>query len=842
MNPLHKHLASDLEKKLQQHSIVVFYDPRREFEEFVDELPSTGEAPPGLQRVRVGELPVYLGRYRDSFFGLRSAVEGVTSPARPEPTLLYLAGVSWKQGGTPLLELERAGTHWTPVLRQHARHALQKRFSEGEIDGLLAAEALRYRDVARVLEQAESGGRASVLKTFYPSQPPEVLLATWLTEPGRDGDLESKGAAPELRALITTRLGMPAPEDTPLAHLRDRTLRYVLVNEFRSDLVGPAPPSMNSVMAPPTVVQLERTREVATALRRSHADRYPAMADRVEAEFRVCEAGVRPEALGRIDTFRCEEAMLLTWCAGLVADGRFAEALGTVEERTRSFWTDHDMRRRDQWELVRSLAELGREVERVRAELPRSAAPPTEWIAGYARAWHRVDGLHSQTEARVSGLDEEPECEEALGRTRLAYEDLMEVMARGFTGALATAGWTVEGALRQTAIYDRFVTRTAGRTAYFMVDALRFEKGDALAKLLPEALDLQLQPAVASLPSITPVGMASLLPGAGGDFNIVEQKKVMGAVGGAALGDVGPRMGYFRTRVPDLVELTLGDVLKDSGKKLTTRLGSAPLVLVRSGEIDHSGENDDDFFAPAIMDMMVRNLSRAIRKLGRAGIDRFVVTADHGYLFSRRKDEDMRLDPPVGHKVELHRRCWIGRAGTPPPGAVRVTGAELGYETDLEFIFPRGAAVFRSGGGLSYHHGGPSLQELVVPVLTFRLPVAVAPVTAGVKVQIEGVPDRVTNRIFSVRLRVSGDLFSEEAIPLRVVLLCGVEQVGQAGMAVGGELDAGTSVVRVKPGAEVNVGMRLAKDTVEKLDLVVLDPNSDAELGRAKDIPVRLGI
>ncbi len=61
-----------------------------------------------------------------------------------------------------------------------------------------------------------------------------------------------------------------------------------------------------------------------------------------------------------------------------------------------------------------------------------------------------------------------------------------------------------------------------------------------------------------------------------------------------------------------------------------------------------------------------------------------------------------------------------GRGGTTPPGTVRVSGAELGYDTDLDFVFPTGLGVFKAGGGLSYHHGGISLQEMVIPVLTFQ--------------------------------------------------------------------------------------------------------------------------
>jgi hypothetical protein len=36
-------------------------------------------------------------------------------------------------------------------------------------------------------------------------------------------------------------------------------------------------------------------------------------------------------------------------------------------------------------------------------------------------------------------------------------------------------------------------------------------------------------------------------------------------------------------------------------------------------------------------------------------------------------------------------------------------------------IFPTGLGVFKAGGGLSFHHGGFSLQELAIPVISLRM-------------------------------------------------------------------------------------------------------------------------
>src|SRR5262249_43348868 len=157
------------------------------------------------------------------------------------------------------------------------------------------------------------------------------------------------------------------------------------------------------------------------------------------------------------------------------------------------------------------------------------------------------------------------------------------------------------------------------------------------------------------------------------------------------------------------------------------------------------------------MDTIIGNLARAVKKLAHVGIANFVMTADHGHQFSIRKDEDMRTDNPRGETVDLHRRCWIGHGGTTPPAALRVTGADLGYDTALDFVFPTGLGVFKAGGGLSFHHGSFSMQELVIPVVRCCLPARDTQVPTGKRVQLGGVPETLTNRTFGVRVLAVAD-------------------------------------------------------------------------------------
>ena len=73
-NTFHKYVATQLLRDIQKRAVVVFYDPRREFEAFIDELPPL--APPegrgGLPRVWVDSKQTHLVRFDGSFFALKA--------------------------------------------------------------------------------------------------------------------------------------------------------------------------------------------------------------------------------------------------------------------------------------------------------------------------------------------------------------------------------------------------------------------------------------------------------------------------------------------------------------------------------------------------------------------------------------------------------------------------------------------------------------------------------------------------------------------------------------------------------------------------------------------------
>jgi len=844
MHAFHDYLCEHLEEYLEKRSVVVFYDPRSEFKPFFDRdlEPIEGGV---LPRVMIGNREVFLARYDGSFFGLRAAVEPVVGADKPESLIVYLPGVTRDRAGSVLMELEKGGTCYEPQLRRLALNVLRKRFTDGQIDEMLRPPTVTYEDVATFMEQSGEGKVASVLHTLFGGAQGEALLTAWLASDKKDSSLVEKDAVPELVKLIKSRLGLALPEDAGVSEARDKASRYVLINELRADLACEPPNAVGMVPSAPGKEQAERIRDIASRLRQHHPDEYVVLADKVEQDLGLASANVDAVHLGAVDTFRFEEDRLLVRAAGLIADKQYEAALDVIIGRSHSFWVDRHVRRQAQWESCRLMAKLGRELERIRPAMTKMGSDPAKWFAAYTAedGWHKADALQRRLGAWVAKMDEEPEAEKALSVVLHQHEHLLRAMADGFAQALEASSWAVPGALLQTHVFPDVVQAMGGRVAYFLVDAMRYEMGVELARQIDGAKDLTVRAAVSALPSITPVGMAALLPGASASFDVVDTKgKLAARIEGTAMPGLNERLKLLKAKAPDVVEMTLGKLLGSSPTKVGKEIGKASLVVVRSQEIDFVGEMDGDLLARQVMDTIIGNLARAVKKLAAAGIENFVITADHGHQFSVRKDDDMKTDNPGGDTLDLHRRCWIGHGGSTPAGTVRVTGAELGYDTDLDFVFPTGLGVFKAGGGLSFHHGGFSLQELVIPVISLRMTTGKPAEVPGVDVRIKDCPPRVTNRTFGLKLAAAGDLLATEPLVLRVLLIAGSQEIGRAGMAVGGELDRAKGTLTLELGTEASVGMMLTDDQCKSLRVVVLDARTDGVLAQSDELPVKLGI
>jgi len=786
-----------LQQYLDKRPVVIWYDPARAFERFVERLE--------LEGVRVA-------RFRDSYFRLRYETKDLYSQYgngrwdELPRLLVYVPRARLPERSDVLLGMAKAGAVFEQTLEAVAQQALQSVYAPSELDELLAHERLTLEDLDRL---SEPGAGRGIIPLIFDTTAPHEIVARYLAEPAMESDLEEKGALPALVRLLSASFGFPPEGVNGHEDLKRRLARHLLLNEFLDSLKeGVEVPVLARVARPAAPQQVEACRRAAAYLRDYEPSReaYINFARQVEAEYGLRSAGLRAADIGHGDTFPLAVEAALATIEELVAAGRADEALRLWEERKSSFWVKYDELLGIRWQAAGLALKLVLEARRVEGEVRSRKLTPEAFVRLYAQGggeaggWWRADQLHRQLEARVTGVEDELALDGLLRSAREAHRRACQLLAERFSAAIVEHGFDFGRLGSQADIFcSEIMPRLpAEPVAYFLVDALRYEMGMELHDLLGEAAERAIRPAVAVPPTITQIGMAALLPGAEKGLGVVESGNGAAAqVGERVLSTSAERMAFLRTALGDaFVEMPLDDLLSMRPKTLAARVAGKRLIVVRSQEIDSIGEQGSVHLARQVMSQLLPNLCGAMRALARAGVARFIVTADHGFLLGEELSEAMKVDPPGGHTVELHRRCWIGRGGAASDHYLRFRAPDLGLGGDLEFAFPRGLGAFKvPGGNQVYFHGALSLQELVIPVLTLRLPPPSAPEKDDTyALRLAG--ERVTNRIFTVTVRYDqGTLLSPPERRVRCVGVVGGKEAAFAATAVYGYDPASQEIV-----------------------------------------------
>src|SRR5580700_4334378 len=92
MHLLHDYVVKQLAEKLNARKVVVWYDARREFTQFIAELRGGARTSIEAVPVIIAGLAALLAEYDGSMFELRAVVEPFVCGDVPECVVLYLPG------------------------------------------------------------------------------------------------------------------------------------------------------------------------------------------------------------------------------------------------------------------------------------------------------------------------------------------------------------------------------------------------------------------------------------------------------------------------------------------------------------------------------------------------------------------------------------------------------------------------------------------------------------------------------------------------------------------------------------------------------------------------------
>jgi ribosomal protein L15 len=487
------------------------------------------------------------------------------------------------------------------------------------------------------------------------------------------------------------------------------------------------------------------------------------------------------------ETFLCVERALLVHVEGELVKAATPALLQLAECRLSRLWADVIPAIQARWALICSAAEVLIEADRVGKALKKAPTMVPALVKAYAgddEPWCLLDTHHRHMESRwydfdfgSDSLNERHGLEKLITKAEQRYTEVGSELAKHFITSFQKAKHPIKGLLQQRDVFEKQVKPLLGedRVAYVWVDALRFEMARELSRFIKDDFELELQPAIGTIPTITEIGMAALLPKANESAKVVAVGggKLALEIGGTVIKDRKDRVAFLKENVGVTVfDAKLEDLLPKPAKKVKDGIQNAQLILITSQEIDGLCEADNVAQARLQLHGVLRHLRRGVRVLADHGIKTIVLVADHGHLFADEIGEDMKIEAPGGKVEDLHRRVWIGVGGNSEPSYLRTSLASLGVDSEFDIATPWTFAVFKvKGGGRAYFHGGLSPQELIVPVVVLHSLAKASAPSAGIQWTLKSGTSKLTTRFFSVQITgEQSNLFEIEPPKVRIEL------------------------------------------------------------------------
>jgi hypothetical protein len=840
-----------------EHHIVVWFDPEQHYTAFVQELSLPG---------------VTVACYQGSFFALRRTVDHLFNSDDP-PHLLVYVPLAEEQTHDALIELAATAAILKPGqgsaqrntrLAVVARRALRPVLGDEKADEVarqVEAGRLSLADLDRL--GGVDGGSAVIKSIFGTADPQDVALA-FLHNERHDAKVVARKAVDELAQLFGRAFGTTLPGDLDCPVLRTNLARHLLTVEFLTSLAGAIPPELATISRPSDPDALEACIALVRTwrLRRDLQASYVAHAERVERELDLHQIAFTLEELRSCETFALTEQTLQAAVELGLANRPTEELLELARMRIAAFWAEQRPAIQARWSLTYTAGLLLHEAARIERELKAMPADPVALLRAYAEGeapWCLLDTYQRNLERRwhtfeLSDLAAYQTLEDLVTRARQRFMEVGDRLASAFTQALASAKGALPGLSRQRDTFAASVrpALAEGKTAYILVDALRFEMARELLLGLDDEYQSRLMVAVGTVPTITEIGMAALMPGAEGEVRVVPagEGKVGLQIGNTLLKDRQSRLAWLRKQVTEpLVITSLEEMLPKPAPALHSELQQAQLILVTSQEIDELAERDNIRLARKVMDDVLADLARLVRKLREYGCKTIVIAADHGYLFGDELDSSMKIDPPGGQTIDLHRRVWIGRGGSASEAYLRTSLASFGLSDNLDIAVPWGLGAFKvAGGARAYFHGGMSPQELAVPVLVLQ-PATTGRVTPlhAIEWRLSTGTKKIATRFFSVQIAArSNSLFEFDPPRVRMEVRSKGESIAEPISATYG-LIGGTQEIELRTqtdepqSIEPNTVTMMISGVAGKTATVhLLDATTGRELARIDKVEVNL--
>lgn len=612
--------------------------------------------------------------------------------------------------------------------------------------------------------------------------------------------------------------------------IADELWRFLLFSEFVFDLPEELPNTLKSVPCAPKEARL-LIEDLCDHLRNDYRKQtiYIEKAEAIEKELGLPKLCSSLKNLGIRDTFPFEERWFFEQAIDALMRDNPDSVRSILEDHSNTVWVGKG-ESQAQWTLIRAALNLCEACGDSERQLVNNARNMDTLIDFYIVSFREVDRLQREFEQAIGDyIDDHTVMEPVIKQGRKCYRRLTSKVQNLFIRNLESTGWPPVGRLSNSDVFDKLVgskLQESGRkVAYILVDALRYELGVSLEKQLSEEGKVELKPAFAQLPTVTTVGMASLLPGAGQTLSLEkDEKTIIPALGGIKLKNVTQRMEFLKQKYGErFYETTLLNFIKNKNELFP----HTELLVLRSVEID----NDLEISPERTLGLIHHNLKRirvAINKLEKLRFSDVVIATDHGFFLNTDSEAGDICTIPAGNWINIHDRLLLGN-GKADSSNFALPAEKVGIRGDFAQVAgPRNLVPYRIGE--LYFHGGVSLQECIIPTISIKLSTKLLDVREpSVELTYRNGASRITTLlpVINVELK-AGDITSYNT-DFEILLEAQDKEGNVVGEAAGGYVNLTTGTITLKPGDRLQVTLKMQPEFEGKFSVIAMNPTNLVE-------------
>lgn len=259
-------------------------------------------------------------------------------------------------------------------------------------------------------------------------------------------------------------------------------------------------------------------------------------------------------------------------------------------------------------------------------------------------------------------------------------------------------------------------------------DAFRFEAGDEMVSRIrqEDRFEATLEHALSSMPSYTQLGMASLLPQSKEyPLQLADNKTGTVLMGPLSTQGTDNRDKILKAIVGERASAVKAkDLIENTQAHNRELLKANDVLYIYHNRIDHTGDKmQSEGEAFEATEKTFDDLLKLVKKLTNANASNVLITADHGFIYqnSTLDESDYLVKDVEGEILYDDRRFVLGKGLTCGKSLKAFSEEDLGVIGDVHAVVPKGIQrLRRSGSGSRFVHGGASLQEVIIPIISIN--------------------------------------------------------------------------------------------------------------------------